>query len=199
MKKIKLTIILVGALILILILLFFLNNKPSKVYNNSLFEAKIDEELLLNNSNIVYIGEKEDEAKIKECYSGENKYYCSFLLLIKIDSEASKRFADITSKIELNSTPSCVERNLQGDLVKLFILSSPNANCPGAKEYHLIKNLNLYLNGELFSYLQINKDIKGEAIKQIIISGEGNGTTIQEAITSTRKIIEGLQNIKIGS
>jgi hypothetical protein len=193
-------VIIVIPVLLIIVALSFIfvykNNQSNETFlvNKSLFEAKIGEDLIFNNSNVIYVGKSEKEAKIDQCNQGATEQTCDFHLFIKVNSEASKKFAEITSNIETNQVPACVERDSEGKLLKLFVLDSPNSNCPATKEFSLNKKLDLYLDGKLFSSLLLSEGLKGTEITEFTLFGSGNGTTIEKAYDSTSELFEKLQN-----
>lgn len=60
---------------------------------------------------------------------------------------------------------------------------------------YLSQDLDLYLDGELVSSLKISADLKGQAVTQISISGSGNGTSEQDAITNSLAEMKQLQTV----
>ncbi len=197
MKKKFLVVSFTLMIVLVLIFLFIYIFKPvqsvfTKSYNKSLFEAKIGNDLVFNNSGIAYVGRTEKEAKIESCSQIAEGYVCRFTLLIGLSEEAGKRHADITSKLEINSTPTCVERDSQGNLVRLFI-TNPNENCPATKEFYLDKKVDIYIDSELVDSLLISEDLKGKIITQITLTDSGSGATTQDAYNSAQENMKGLQ------
>jgi hypothetical protein len=195
MKNRLIWIIPILILVLILIGILIYTNKstnPTTNYNK-LFEAKIGNELIFNNSDVIYVGKTDEEVKIDQCNQGATEQTCEFHIFVKINPIASKRFAEITSNIDTNPIPSCVERDSDGNLIKLFVLENPNLDCLATKEFSLNKKLDFYLNGKLFNSLLISEKLKGMEITEVTIFGSGNGTTIEEAYNSANENMKSIQ------
>ena len=139
------------------------------------FEAKIVDD-------IVFIGGKDKDitfvcrndatcAGIEKCQQlQEREYYCNFRFTIYLSEAAAERHANITNKLEVNSTP-------QGN--------------------YLSEKLDLYVDDNLVSSLQIGEGLKGRVTTQISISGSGSGVTQDEAEANARKEMKQLQTILI--
>ena len=65
-------------------------------------------------------------------------------------------------------------------------------------EDYLSEKLRLYLDDTLVDELKIGTDLKGRAITDIQISGEGQGNNYQEAVASTLENMKRLQTILVG-
>ncbi len=137
------------------------------------FEAKIGNET-------AFIGGEKDIAsvcrndatcaRIESCeQSSSGAYYCNFVFSVYLSEDAAKKHADITSKIEINST-------------------NPD---------YLSKTLELYVDDLLVDTLLISKDLKGEVTTQIAISGSGAGETEQDAYNVAKENMQKLQTILI--
>jgi len=138
------------------------------------FEAKIA-------NDTVFIGGERDIASvcrndatcavIESCQqSQEGNYYCNFRFSIYLSEAAAERHADITDKLEVNSTS-------QGN--------------------YLSEKLDLYVDDNLVSSLQIGEGLKGRVTTQISISGSGSGETQDVAIDNAQKEMKQLQTILI--
>ena len=139
------------------------------------FEAKIGNET-------VFIGGKKDItfvcrddgtcSGIRQCEQAEESLYqCQFEFAIKLSSEAAKRHAEITDKLDVN-------------------LSSTGNN-------YLSKPLDLYLDNNLVDSLQISSNLKGRETSDISISGPGLGVTRNDAIKDATKSMNKLQTVLI--
>ncbi|MCK5624607.1 PDZ domain-containing protein [Candidatus Pacearchaeota archaeon] len=138
------------------------------------FEAKIA-------NKTVFVGGEKDIASVcrndATCAGIENpqqaqdgSYYSNFRFTIYLSETAAERHAEITDKLEINSTP-------QGN--------------------YLSERLDLYVDDNLVSSLQIGEGLKGIVTTQISISGSGSGATQDEAIDNAQKEMHKLQTILI--
>jgi len=138
------------------------------------FEAKIGNET-------VFIGGERDVTSVcrndATCVVIENPqqsqdggYYCNFRFSVYLSEAAAERHAEITKDLEVNSTP-------QGD--------------------YLSEKLDLYVDNNLVSSLNIGAGLQGRAETQIQISGSGSGETQDEAINNAQKEMKQLQTILI--
>jgi preprotein translocase subunit SecD len=137
------------------------------------FEAKIGNET-------VFIGGERDIASvcrndatcagIESCQQSSDKsHYCRFRFTIYLSEDAAKKHAEITDKLEINST-------------------NPE---------YLSEKLDLYLDDVLVDSLFIGKDLKGQVTTQISISGSGNGETRNYAYEEAEESMHKLQTILI--
>ncbi|MDO8623309.1 MAG: hypothetical protein Q7R52_03610 [archaeon] len=195
MKKKIIVIVLVS--ISLLIFLFIYASRPTqltftKSYNKSLIEGKIGDELIFNNSDVIYVGKSDEEANITSCSQMIEGYYCDFTLLIELNKEAGKRHSDITSKLTIDLIPHYRDSN--GNPVIFTNPNSPYNNYVGlTKSYYLDKKFDIYLDGNLSNSLWISEDLKGRIVSQIILYGDGFGKTIDEALNSTEENMKRLQ------
>jgi len=138
------------------------------------FEAKIANET-------VFAGGERDIASvcrndatcagIERCQQAqEGGYHCNFKFAIYLSEAAAKRHAEITDKLEVNSTS-------QGD--------------------YLSEKLDLYVDDNLLDSLLIGEGLKGRVTTQISISGSGSGLTEEEAYDEAQKSMHKLQTILI--
>lgn len=145
----------------------------SMIESQGKFEAKIGNET-------VFIGGERDIAsvcrndatcaRIESCQQDSSgTYFCKFVFSIYLSEEAAKRHAEITNKINVNS-------------------SNPE---------YLAKPLDLYLDDALVETLLISKDLKGQVTTQIAISGSASGTTEEEAYDAAEENMHNLQTILI--
>ena len=95
------------------------------------------------------------------------QYQCTFEFAVQLSPKAAKSHAEVTSKLEVNST---------------------FAN-------YLSKPLDLYVDGRYMSSLQIASSLKGIEAPRISISGPGAGATEKEAIDNTIREMNSLQTI----
>jgi len=139
------------------------------------FEAKIGNET-------VFIGGKKDVtfvcrddgrcSGIRQCNEIEQGLIsCQFEFSIKLSQEAAKKHAEVTDKLEINST--------------------------GVGSSYLSKPLDLYLDNNLVDSLQISSSLKGIEAIDIAISGPGLGSTRDDAIDEATKNMNKLQTVLI--
>ncbi len=137
------------------------------------FEAKIGDET-------VFIGGDRDVASvcrndatcayIESCQQASGGgYFCSFRFTIYLSEDAARHHAEITEKLEINS-------------------SNPQ---------YLSKPLDLYLDDSLVDTLLISEGLKGQVTTQIMISGSGSGETQEDAYNSAEEQMHKLQTILI--
>lgn len=145
----------------------------SMIESQGKFEAKIGNET-------VFIGGEKDIASvcrndatcayIKSCeQASAESYYCTFIFTIYLSETAAERHANITSGVSINST-------------------NPE---------YLSKSLDLYLDDAFVESLLIGKDLKGQVVTQVSISGSGSGTTEDEAYDAATEEMHNLQTILI--
>jgi preprotein translocase subunit SecD len=137
------------------------------------FEAKIGNET-------VFVGGDKDIASvcrndascsgIQSCSAVQGGQACRFMFSISLSEEASKRQAEITSKLNVNTTE-------QGR--------------------YLDEKLDLYLDDVLVDSLLISEDLKGRATTQISIQGSGSGPTREEAFKDAELQMQKLQTVLI--
>jgi preprotein translocase subunit SecD len=143
------------------------------VENQGEFKAKIG-------NDTVFIGGNRDIssvcrndatcAGIESCNPVQSGgYYCNFKFVIYLSQEAAERHAEITDKLELNTTN------------------------PG----YLSKPLDLYLDDALFDTLLISEGLKGQSTTQIAISGSGSGETQEDAYNAAEEQMHKLQTVLI--
>lgn len=138
------------------------------------FEAKIVNET-------VFIGGERDIASvcrndatcatIESCQPAqEGGYYCNFRFAVYLSEAAAERHAEITEKLEVNSTS-------QGN--------------------YLSEKLDLYVDDNLIDSLLIGEGLKGRVTTQISISGSGSGETQDAAYDEAQRSMHKLQTILI--
>jgi len=137
------------------------------------FEAKIGNET-------VFIGGEKDIASvcrndatcagIQGCQPSQGRYVCNFRFTVYLSQDAAKKHADITSKLEVNSTE-------QGN--------------------YLSEKLDLYVDDKLLDSLLISEGLKGQVTTQISISGSGSGNDQEEAYNLAQESMHKLQTILI--
>ena len=139
------------------------------------FEAKIKNETVFvgGEKDITSVARGGQESRVfcPPNQDGSNRYYCNFEFVIYLSQEAAERHAEITDKLEINSTPE-------------------------GKNY-LSEKLDLYLDDKLVSSLQISEGLKGRVTTKIQISGSEIGETIEEAQENTQEEMKQLQTVLI--
>ncbi len=136
------------------------------------FEAKIGDEIVFvgGEKDITSVVRSGQDSGIYACDQSQEGYFCNFRFTIYLSEEAAERHAEITDKLEVNSTP-------QGN--------------------YLSKPLDLYLDGNLVNSLRITEGLKGTVTTQVQITGSGNGETRDEAIENAEEEMKQLQTILI--
>ena len=108
------------------------------------FEAKIGDEVAFigGERDITSVARSGQDSGVYSCTQSQGDYFCNFKFVVYLSEEAAQRHADITSKLEVNSTP-------QGN--------------------YLSKPLDLFIDGKLVSSLMISEGLKGRVTTQIQI------------------------------
>ena len=137
------------------------------------FEAKIGNETVFEGGEKDITSVCRNDAKcagISSCQDVEGGAHCNFRFSVYLSEAAANRHAEITGKLEVNTS------------------SSGN---------YLSKNLDLYLDGNLVDTLLIGESLKGRVTTQISISGSGQGTTQEEAYDAAEDSMHKLQTVLI--
>lgn len=100
----------------------------------------------------------------------QGQWSCTFQFQISLSPEAAKKHAEVTGKLNVNSSAGG------------SYLSSP---------------LDLFLDGELRDSLQISSTLKGQEVTQVVISGPGIGPTQEAAYNAAIEAMNKLQTILI--
>jgi preprotein translocase subunit SecD len=144
------------------------------ISKQGVFEAKIGEDIVFEGGkrDVPYVCRDDGSCAIIESCStiGPEQAACNFRFSISLSSEAAKRHAEITGKLQLNQSAN-------GD--------------------YLEKPLDLYLDGKLVDTLLISSDLQGQEATQISISGPGYGTTEDLAYLDAVANMNNLQTILI--
>ena len=135
------------------------------------FEAKIGNETVFGGGkrDIASVSRNAQSAYVEACSPSAEGYFCRFRFGIFLSEESAQRHAEITKKLEINS-------------------SNPE---------YLSKKLDLYLDGNLVDSLFIGKDLQGSVTTQISISGSGSGATENEAYTNAEEEMHKLQTVLV--
>lgn len=136
------------------------------------FEAKIGNETVFvgGEKDITSVVRSGQGSGIYSCDQIQQEYFCNFRFVVYLSEAAAERHAEITDKLEINSTP-------EGN--------------------YLSKKLDLYLDNKLVNSLQISEGLKGRVTTQIQISGSGNGETRDDAIKNAEEEMKQLQTVLI--
>ncbi len=136
------------------------------------FEAKIGNETVFvgGDKDIASVSRDAQNSRIEGCSQSQEGYFCRFSFAITLSGDAAKRHADITDKLEVNSTP-------EGN--------------------YLSEKLDLYLDDKLVDRLLISEGLKGRVTTQIAISGSGEGNTEEEAYENAKEEMKKLQTVLI--
>ena len=136
------------------------------------FEAKIGEEIVFigGERDITSVARSGQESGIYSCEQSQAGYFCNFRFTVYLSEDAAQKHADVTSNLELNSTPEGT------------YLSSP---------------LDLYIDDQLVNSLLISEGLKGRVTTQIQIQGSGTGATQSDAYAAAEEEMHKLQTILI--
>ncbi len=136
------------------------------------FEAKIGNETAFvgGEKDITSVVRSGQGSGIYSCDQAQEGYFCNFRFVVYLSEAAAERHAEITDKLDVNSTP--------------------NGN-------YLSKKLDLYLDDKLVNSLQIGEGLKGRVTTQIQVSGSGTGKTRDDAIKSAEEEMNQLQTVLI--
>ena len=150
------------------------NDLEDLVSKQGKFEAKIS-------NDTVFVGGEKDIASIcrndatcagiESCNKAQDgSYFCQFRFVVYLSQAAAERHAEITKKLDVNSTQ-------QGN--------------------YLSQKLDLYLDNKLVDSLLISEDLKGRVTTQIQISGSESGATEAEAYDNAVESMHKLQTVLI--
>jgi len=142
------------------------------------FEGRIgNKTVFTGGEDITSVTRSGQDAIIESCQQSTGGYFCNFRFSIFLSEEAAKRHADITGKLDINSSTG-ISDSLQGD-------------------DYLSERLDLFLDDNLVDSLLISSDLKGRVTTQISITGSGSGNTEAEALENSRSEMNKLQTILI--
>ncbi|MFH1591922.1 MAG: protein translocase subunit SecD [Candidatus Woesearchaeota archaeon] len=139
------------------------------------FEAKIGNDTVFVGSekDITFVCKDDGTCSgIRNCDESANGAFCTFEFQISLSGDAAKRHAEITKDIPIGAEED------------------------GGRVY-LELPLDLYLDGQLVSSLQISEGLKGLETTAILISGPGNGATQEAAYDDALKEMNRLQTVLI--
>ena len=136
------------------------------------FEAKIGDEIVFigGEKDITSVARSGQESGIYSCSPIAGGESCNFRFTVYLSEEAAQRHADVTSELELNSTPEGT---------------------------YLSKPLDLYIDDQLVNSLLISEGLQGRVTTQIAISGSESGATRNDAYTAAEEEMHKLQTILI--
>ncbi len=133
------------------------------------FEAFIGNNLVFTGDNdVTYVGTSARDSGIERCFPGDGAFVCRFFFVISLSSEAAQRHADITRPLDVIRAPD------------------------GA---YLSETLDLFLDGQNITSLQISAGLQGRASTQIQISGSGAGSTQEAAARAAQEQMKRLQTV----
>ncbi len=138
------------------------------------FEAKIGEDLVFSGGkkNIPNVCRDDGTCSgIRDCNKVEQGYMCTFEFAIKLSPEAAQRHAEVTGKLDINTTES--------------------------GQRYLSKQIDFYLDEKLVDSLNIGEDLKGQPTTDIAISGPGFGESQQVAYEAAIQNMNQLQTVLI--
>lgn len=138
------------------------------------FEAKIGEELVFTGGKKEIPSVCRDDGTcsgIRNCNKIDQGYSCRFEFAIKLSPEAAQRHAEVTGKLDINTTET--------------------------GQRYLSKQIDFYLDGKLVDSLNIGEDLKGQPTTDIAISGPGFGENQQLAYEDALENMNKLQTVLI--
>ncbi len=120
------------------------------------FEAKISNHTIFTGTDIVDVCKSATCAGLDPSYGCQQasvtEWNCRFYFTITLSREAAQRQADATAKLDIDQATGSLSEPLQ-----------------------------LYLDDELVEELKIDKDLKGNAVTTVSVTGSGTGATRSEA------------------
>jgi preprotein translocase subunit SecD len=139
------------------------------------FEAKISNNTVFSGGedikNVCMSAECAGIDPMRPCgQTAQNQWYCNFRFSIILSQESAQRQADLTKDLSVVTE--------------------------GGEDY-LTEKLQLFLDDAAVDELRIGADLKGRAVTDIQISGSGQGTTQQEAMTNSLASMKRLQTILV--
>lgn len=140
------------------------------------FEARIKNETVFvgGERDITFVCRDDGTCSgIRTCGTSNSVHFCSFEFLITLSSSAAKKHAQITDKLEINTSSG------------------------GIHDRYLSAPLDLYVDDELVDSLNIGASLKGQEATQILISGSGSGSNRDEANEAALADMDKLQTIMI--
>lgn len=133
------------------------------------FVAKIgNETVFTGDDDITYVGRSGTDSGIRQCNPGQGEFVCQFYFTISLSSEAAQRHADVT-------------RDLQ-------VIPSPDGG-------YLNETLDLFLDGQNITNLQISAGLRGSTTTQIQISGSEAGPSQEAAAQNAQAEMKRLQTV----
>ena len=135
------------------------------------FEAKIENTTIFTggDKDITYVARTGEQQGIFSCNPHQLGAICNFQFAISLSEPAAKKHAEITCRMEINST----------------------------LPQYLEKPLDLYLDDKLVDSLLIDRSLKCSEATQISISGSGTGPTQNEANNDANNQMKQLQTVLI--
>lgn len=134
------------------------------------FEARIGNDTIFigGKKDITYVARSGQDAGIQSCSPAQQGYVCNFIFSVYLSPDAAQRQADVTSKLNVNSSNG-----------------------------YLDKPLDLYVDDSLVDSLLISEDLKGRATTQVSVQGSGTGKDQPSAVTSAQESMRKLQTVLI--
>jgi preprotein translocase subunit SecD len=133
------------------------------------FEAKIgNKTVFTGGEDVTYVGTSAQDSGIRQCSPGSGAYVCQFFFAISLSTEAANRHADITRNLEV---------------------------IPAQDGGYLSETLDLFLDGENITSLQISAGLRGSTTTQIQISGSEQGGTQEAAARAAQEEMKRLQTV----
>lgn len=134
------------------------------------FEAKIgNTTVFMGGDDVTHVGRSATDSGLTRCNQAEEGVVCEFYFSISLSSEAAHRQADATNNLTI--VPS------------------------SSGQSYLSKPLDLFLDGENISSLQIASSLKGRPETQIQITGSESGVTEEDAIAAAQAEMKKLQTV----
>ncbi|MFT4250041.1 MAG: hypothetical protein ACMXYD_01630 [Candidatus Woesearchaeota archaeon] len=118
--------------------------------------------------DITYVGTSATDSGIRQCSPGGAGVVCEFFFVISLSSQAAQRHADVTRPLDV---------------------------IPSQGGGYLSETMDLYLDGELITSLQISAGLRGSTTTQIQISGSDNAATQEAAARAAQESMKQLQTV----
>ena len=144
------------------------------IAKQGVFEAKVGDDVVFRGGekDVAFVCRNDGTCSgIRSCGKLQEGYSCKFEFAITISPESAQRQADATKDLDV----------ISGE---------------GGSKY-LSKQIDFYLDGKKVDSLNIDVDLKGQAVTDIAITGPGSGRTQEEAVLDAEDNMKKLQTILI--
>jgi len=137
------------------------------------FEARIANNTIFNSDDILFVCRDSNQCSGLDprtgCREFQDGVSCNFYFTIRISQHAAEMQSNATMNLDVET--------------------SPYGNT------YLSENLDLYLDSQLVNSLKIGSELRGQAVTEVSVSGQGSGRTRQEALVNMNNEMKELQTI----